>query len=658
MRTILPLLMLAALLAAQPASAPRGADELLAANGFVARPTGYDQLHQLYTSIRKHNQPMLVTADCALHSFHVLYDYILREAETRYFCDRLRELTQSLLAYEESVAVDVQNAAVKEALRRNIAYLAVGAALLDSTHTAPNAVSNMVKAELKLIAAHTGIDSSPVMGFAEDYSQYVPRGHYTRSPKLERYFRAMMWYGRIGFALKPGNTEPAIALGRRLTRQALLLCDALRFNCVGETSAEAAWAGIYYPTAYLVGASDDLSASDYLPLSRDVFGNLDPLNTLGDDARLDEFIRRAMQLRAPGIVSQPVTDTLNPEDVTRGFRLMGQRFIPDAYMFQQLVYDKVGTQQVPRAMPKGLDVMAVLGSDRARELLTAVYHADRYENYVTQLESLRVQFGRLTPADWNRNAYYGWLYALKLMNEPVTRNKLLPKFCFQVAYADKCLVTACGSWAQLRHDTILYAKQSYTLMTTAMPTREPEPESMKVYVEPKPAVYAQVESLCTRMAAELTTFGVLSDEMADRLDKLRLLAGIMGDLARAEVAGTKLDLGSINHVWHIGDIMEDFATFPADSAGAPTNDEDRNMATVADVHTDPNTKTVLEEGVGQPLEIQAVVNIRGRGYTATGGMLSYYEFTWPMADRMTDKAWQELEKRPPMPEWTRSFAKE
>jgi hypothetical protein len=39
-------------------------------------------------------------------------------------------------------------------------------------------------------------------------------------------------------------------------------------------------------------------------------------------------------------------------------------------------------------------------------------------------------------------------------------------------------------------------------------------------------------------------------------------------------------------------------------------------------------------------------------------MLSYYEFTWPMADRMTDKAWQELEKRPPMPEWTRSFAKE
>ena len=32
-----------------------------------------------------------------------------------------------------------------------------------------------------------------------DYSQYILRGHYTRNETLERYFRAMMWYGQVPF---------------------------------------------------------------------------------------------------------------------------------------------------------------------------------------------------------------------------------------------------------------------------------------------------------------------------------------------------------------------------------------------------------------------------------------------------------------------------
>ena len=47
-------------------------------------------------------------------------------------------------------------------------------------------------------------------------------------------------------------------------------------------------------------------------------------------------------------------------EVVKGFRLMGQRFIPDSYMFQELVHDKV----INRLFPKGLDILAVLGSDR------------------------------------------------------------------------------------------------------------------------------------------------------------------------------------------------------------------------------------------------------------------------------------------------------
>ena len=41
-----------------------------------------------------------------------------------------------------------------------------------------------------------------------------------------------------------------------------------------------------------------------------------------------------------------------------------------------------------------------------------------------------------------------------------------------------------------------------------------------------------------------------------------------------------------------------------------------------------------------------------------GGIFSYYEFPWPMADRLTDEQWNALlgtEREPARPAWTESF---
>ena len=86
-----------------------------------------------------------------------------------------------------------------------------------------------------------------------------------------------------------------------------------------------------------------------------------------------------------------------------------------------------------------------------------------------------------------------------------------------------------------------------------------------------------------------------------------------------------------------------------------TSEEDKKMALVADVHTDPNTGEVLQVAVGNPCELYAVIPSKGKNYLAVGACFSYYEFTKPMSERMTDKQWQELTDRPAMPEWTRSF---
>jgi len=57
-----------------------------------------------------------------------------------------------------------------------------------------------------------------------------------------------------------------------------------------------------------------------------------------------------------------------------------------------------------------------------------------------------------------------WLYALKLNLDPVAtfgEDAEIPLFVRSRAYADKTLMTACGSWAELHRDVILYSKEVY-----------------------------------------------------------------------------------------------------------------------------------------------------------------------------------------------------
>ncbi|MEO0108565.1 MAG: DUF3160 domain-containing protein, partial [candidate division WOR-3 bacterium] len=255
------------------ANLPGPAQAKLDATGLVARPTSYDQLSELYASIRKSGQPMFITTDCVFHSFHLLFDYALRDAETRFFYDQAQELTKALLGYEQDALKLAQDPDLREALTRNIAYLAVAASVLDSSFTPPLAVEPLVRQELALIDAHAAEVVSPVMGVKEDYSQYLPRGHYTRSDRLKRYFRAMMWYGRMPFLLKPGKDARSIELGRALTRRALLLCDALQNAQVGTDPALNLCRPLYDPTLCLVVRSDDLTLPHSLKLAQHLVGD-------------------------------------------------------------------------------------------------------------------------------------------------------------------------------------------------------------------------------------------------------------------------------------------------------------------------------------------------------------------------------------------------
>jgi hypothetical protein len=624
---------------------------LLEENGFVVVPSRVTQIYEIYKAAKERSIPIFVTTDALLHTYHILYDYTLRSAEIQHFVNDLKGLNAVMIEVAEE-QYQAASGEVREAARRNLAFFSVASVLLDPDTPIAADVAGDVNAELDLIAAHQGFAESPIFGYKEDYSQYVPRGHYTRNETFGRYFKAMMWYGRMMFRLKPGPSPEAIEAGRMETRQAILIVAALQNAQIGGESALAVWERIYEPTVFFVGKTDDLNIYDYAQLLKEVYGDQLTLADLEDAAKLDEFIEQAMTLRPPKIVSSYVTDREKPEEVTKGFRFMGQRFIPDSYIFQQLVYDKVGTQGDPRVFPKGLDVTAVLGSPKAYLILLNVYDEGRYAHYQQQMEKLRGEFGQLPPEQWVENLYWSWLYALRPLLE--IKGEGYPSFMQNQGWVDKDLNTFLGSWTELRHDTILYAKQSYTMKATGI---MPQPEAVRGYVEPQPEVYARLAALAKQMRTGLEGRGLLDAEYRDKLERLESLLLSLKTMAEKELAGEALSGEEYELIRNIGGILEGITTFSAKVKEQITSEADERMAVVADVHTDVNTGQVLEEGVGDAFLIYTIAPVEGKLVATQGGVFSYYEFTQPMDDRLTDEAWQALEPKPDLPVWTESFAR-
>jgi hypothetical protein len=614
---------------------------LLMENAFVVVPAGHSEFFHLYQSAQAQGRPLFITTDSVLHVYHLLFDKVLRTAEEEHFFQDLVDLTRGMLWASQAQYEALMGTPLEEIARRNVAYFAVAAKLLEPDAPVPDPVKQEVESELSLIDAHDGFAESAIFPqYQEDYSQYVPRGHYTRTEVHQRYFKAMMWYGRINFRLR----EP------EETQSALLIAQALSRVEIDGEPASALWERTYEPTVFFVGATDDLNIYDYQKLMVEVYGSVpqDP-GILADTELLDSFIEAARDLPPPQINSMWVWVWEDRKEATQGFRFMGQRFVIDAYIFQQLIYRNVDG----RFLPKGLDVFAAMGSEEAYELLDEMGET-QYPRYVEQMDKVKGEMAALEMDSWTQNLYWSWLYAF--LPVIAVKDETYPAFMRTEAWAHKDLHTALGSWTELKHDTILYAKQAYAELTAMPPQME-----VKGYVEPNPEAYARLAAL-TRMTLDgLGQRGLLSEEDRESLEHLEELLLSLKDIAEKEFEGTSLSESDYGLINSYGDVLERLTVAAADKEDLGGAVDEEEAAVVADVATDPNSGTILEEAVGKVFEIHVVADIDGHLTLTEGGVFSYYEFPWTMSDRLTDESWREMLKSseaPQRPEWTSSFVSE
>lgn len=647
----------------------------IARNGFVVVPANWKQMefvYELNTYPREH-RPSFVTTDSMLHTFHVFYDYMLRTIEVSTLYDRLTRLSLGLLQGAAARYAALTDASLKEAALYNYAFALVPAKLLEIPAaqwgvTVPPEVARLADQELALVGEHQGFRPSPTVLFDVDYSQFIPRGHYTRSDKLKRYFKAMMWYGLVPLAMRDLKQNQ---LSPRTARQAYLMAQSVVYDQYGGTPLGKLWQDIYEPTAFLVGFADDNTPADFTACAAQLFGDAKDTAPLVQEPNLTRLAEAVLALRPARIIPASIQGLTNLPGNPQ-LRVMGQRFVLDSYLFQKMVFPFVGESGPGadpnrpgtfnmRTFPMGLDLMSILGSQRAYEIADQTYEQTRFKHYREQTDALRAEVARYNDQDWTRNVYAGWLHAFTFLLQP--KGEGYPSFMRQDAWLDKQLNCALASWAELRHDSILYAKQSVVAECGGDGGEKNPPPKPRGYVEPEVLTYWRLGVLLTGLRDGLKSRNLLANEnLQSKFDDFLSTLELLKKVSIKELTGVPVNDEEFSSIEYYGDTLAHLNLFMQTNGETSeiTSSADKDMALVADVHTGPigTQSYALEEGVGHANEIFVVYPLNGKLLLGRGAVFSYYEFTVPASARLTDEAWQKRLtglNQPQPPKWTHSF---
>jgi hypothetical protein len=641
----------------------------LTQNGFVVMHSQESQFGTIRKSVISTGQPYFLTTDAALHSLHLTFDELLKALERERLRPQMIDITKATLYEVLSYRPAAQGTSMEEDTLLAAAYLSVALKLFDPEAAVHPSVEDLVEAQIEQIMAGRGMENSVLMpSFTDDYGDYKPVSHYAGDPELETYFRGMKWYGRMHFKL---TTEPANTLSPRPTpsRAPLIVTLALRRASVDGRTAAEAWAEAHEVLTFMIGPSDDGGPVEYAALMDEVYGDSPGPLDLADDALWDEFQSRSDELPVPRINSTFVNwvTTQMPGEV--GWRFMGSRFTIDGYIFQNLMFDMVEErpkdsvaeptrEYLWRMLPTGPDVMAVFGSPVALDAVSALGEAD-YPNYYDQVALLQEGVQAQPEDEWLSRFYEAWLYAFF----PILGQKggVHPTYMQTTPWAYREMNTALGSWAELKHDTILYAKMPGGAGGGANPVPPSPPPPG--YVEANPEAFYRMAYVAQVIADGLRERGMATEEgsvyqpdldgLVQGMENIAADFQTFGDIAVKELTGQPLDEADRQA------IAESCMSLQGCYEGSSYEELEPPPPIVAAVAGEADFgDEVLEVATGYVDRIYVVVPIDGQLHVAQGGVYSYYEFTQPRSARLTDEEWRERlagPDSPPLPIWASNF---
>jgi hypothetical protein len=673
-----------------------------------------DQAEKQIFSAYIGNPSPFITADSLLNAYHVLFAESLarlEEAQAR----RLPAVLRRLLADLSAAAGDLRGSPelAAAARRRNRLVLGVALRLLEPGATLDDAeLDRLVAAEAERVEAARGRALPAWLGapgpslLALDYTRYKPRGLYTGTEELQRYFRAVAWLQSIPFRSADDTELVAFLLLGRAGATGLFRERRASFFRIYD-----AFLGVRDEWGLRQAARLTLQRSR-LDLGAEALADL--RETLRERARDEGLSRINDQLRLP-----PGQDAETELPV---FRVLPAYRTPSALLFEQT------TGLGERPWPSGLEVAACLGSARARDLLKEREGAGLLQTLTAGAEAFE-----------GEGLLFAYLHALRALVDAPEPDA--PAFLHGEAWQTKSCGTLLAGWAQMRHAWTLQAKQNvlYSCCYLGRPAG---------FVEPEPEFFRRLAALTDRTRALLVAGGAFAPRYAPLLtalekllplledvdteeeykelhrrvlrevappmlafkllslrppgtparpdrtpaeilaEKRRYLRALQADLRaeraaeRPELAELAADYGhDLAPLWerltalarrletlahkqlrgaafseeenrflqNYGEELAGIMLYGGNSYATPRDDAPR----VVDVFTNPNAAAaLLHVGVARPRRLYVLYPWQGRDVLCTGAVLPYYEFRH--ARRLTDAEWRALldgPNRPPAPGW-------
>jgi len=626
---------------------------LLERNGFVVlRRPDISTFMQGYKAIYAQHLPLFVSGDSILYSLHRSYDAILKQLEHQL-------MVPELDAFLVSMREELRKAPPSPGRGTADDFLAVALGLLRDDHVPPVTADGddaAVASYEQLATAASGLQTIRLGGGdgrQEDFSQFAPRGHYKGDDVLEQYFRAIVWLGRIDFPfLLPARDD-----SWHVDRRALDAITLMRRLVDARNLAR--WNRLDAVLASFVGENDSLT----LPGVDRLTAALGVRDAAGLAAIPDATI--VAKVRAGGLGAQRISshilwvdlDDTGPTRTPAAFALLGQRYTPDGDVLGQVAYDRIPAM---RLMPSPLDVgFAVLGNDAAAALLAP--EIARY-GYARKLGALRAAGDAVPETVRSASLYNLWLSSLRAL-APGARfadeRKALPAVTETEPWARRMLNTQLASWAELRHNTIAYAKQTYTSVAIC--------DFPDAYVDPYPQFFERVATYAAKgqeLAASLTLPKALAARVKSYFAGLESAARRLGGMAAKELRGESF---SKDDLAFIGDTVTQHYVSGGCTPRAVQDgwypklffdqaDVLDFKPTIADVHTQPTdvggnpVGNVLHVATGGARPMVVVIDGCGAPRAFVGLVSSYYEKVTTNFDRMNDERWvKELGAAPDVP---------
>jgi hypothetical protein len=614
-------------------------------NNFVIASAENRQLFHLYEQNDYRQIPSFITTDLYLQAFHMYFSYTLKILEQQEFIPVLNRLCRAL--YDECIRIaqSETDPDIKNRAEYNAVYYAVPYYLLTGKELSiPEQYKKDFQTEIFNINQLMDNSSRYFSSESIPYSLFKPRGHYTRKPEMEAYFKAMIWLQIAPFCRE--ETEQlkhtvfsAFLLNTALTQEKKPLMDLYQ--------------SIYEPIVFLIGLPDNLSVMDIADFLKKE--NIRDLQTALSDETVNKVNNMLLELSKTRNQIKPKIEITCSDKII----FMPQSYLIDNDVLQNLVDIQKNSK---RSYPKGLDVFAAFGSIPAADLLNNFYkEKENWSEYPGEMLKMQTKFKNYN--NWNASMYNKWIESLLALQKT---DKNYPEFMQTKAWDCKNLNTSLASWAELKHDAILYAEQP--MGAECGGGDFPPLPVVKGFVEPNLRFWNKLAEMISLSQKLLEKHELLSPDLKGKTEQLSDYVNFLIKVTKKELAKQELDENEYRSIQYMGSSIEYFTLSVIDPElffflddWSLVKGPDKSIAVVADIYTRNipycPKNGILHVATGNANTIYVVVEIGGYLYLTRGSTFSYYEFIQPPGTRLTDEEWQQMleeKKAPPVPDWMKN----